>query len=223
MTDLRTQRPAGARHWWVVLALLGAAGAAVTWTALGRDSTLTSIWELVFKIAVFLVVAAAVATFPQGGRWHYLLACLPFVAFLGFVLPRISYFGFFGGEILDDPVMTGELYTYLYLLLYPGIVLSVCAAYRLGGGPAGSTLKIAITGVVLIFSGFLDILWPLVNPVPLPEQVPAEHIRVVLGHVASYREAVWFTVAHLPLLVAVQFLPLQRWLARFDVDLHKAR
>lgn len=201
-------------RWWWVPEALGLAGAALIWFLLPHDSGLANVGEMLFKIAVFLLICGGVAFAPRTRPGTWLLAIVPFFVFLGYVLPRISYFGFFVGDILADEKQTGELYTTIYLLLYPGIVFSIAMAYRLGGGTPGRTLKISTFGVLLIFSGFLDILWPIANGQPLPEHVPAEHIRVVLGHVATYQEAVWFTLAHIPLLVAVLAAPVDRWLDR---------
>lgn len=202
-----------ANYAWVVFGALGGLGGLFIWLFLPHNSELETIWQMLFKIGVFLLICTSIALFPNNFRHRYLLVCLPFFGFLGYIMPRISYFGFFVRDILQDDALTGELYTFLYLLLYPGIILTVCLAYRMGGGSPGTTLKIALTGVILIFSGYLDILWPLVNPVPLPEIVRAQHIKVVLGHFATYREAVIFTICHIPLLIGVQFLPLDRWLS----------
>lgn len=197
---------------WLLFSILGGAGGLFIWLFMPHNSELDSLWVMLFKIAVFVLICLGIAFFPNQFKYGYLLVSLPFFGFLGYILPRISYFGFFGGEILADEALTGELYTFLYLLLYPGIVLAVCFAYRMGGGSPGSTLKIALNGIVLIFSGFLDVLWPLVNPVELPAVIYAQHIKVVLGHFATYREAVIFTLLHIPILIAVNLLPLERWL-----------
>lgn len=200
---------------WLVFGLLGGLGGLYIWLFLPHNSELETIWEMLFKIGVFIFICTGIALFPNTFRHRYLLVCVPFFGFLGYILPRISYYGFFVRDILQDNALTGELYTFLYLLLYPGIMLSVCLAYRMGGGSPGTTLKIALTGIILIFSGFLDIMWPLVNPVPLPEIVYAQHIKVVLGRFATYPEAVIFTICHLPLLIGAQLLPLDRWLSVF--------
>ena len=192
--------------------ILGGTGGLFIWLFLPHNSELNSIWDMLFKIAVFIFICLGIAYFPNQFKYRYLLVCLPFFGFLGYILPRISYYGFFGGDILANDALTGELYTFLYLLLYPGIVLTVCFAYRMGGGGPGSTLKIALNGVVLIFSGFLDVLWPLVNPVEIPDIIYAQHIKVILGHFASYREAVVFTLFHIPILVGINLLPIERWL-----------
>lgn len=198
---------------WLLFLILGSAGGLFIWLFMPHNSELSSVWVMLFKIAVFVVICLGIAYFPNQFKYRYLLVSLPFLGFLGYILPRISYFGFFGGEILADDALTGELYTFLYLLLYPGIVLTVCLAYRMGGGSPGSTLKIALNGIVLVFSGFLDVLWPLVNPVEIPAVIYAQHIKVVLGHFATYQEAVIFTLFHIPVLIGINLLPLERWLA----------
>lgn len=194
--------------------VLGALGAAVIWFVMPRNSELSSIWQLLFKIGVFTLISAAIAYFPNEFRGRALLACVPFVGFLAYILPRISYYGFFVGDILADEKLSGEFYTYLYLLLYPGIILSLCLAFRMGGGSIGDTLKISLIGQLLIFSGFLDIMWPLVNPVGLPETIYGQHIKVFFGRFVTYQEATYFCLAHIPLLLILIWLPLDRWLDR---------
>jgi hypothetical protein len=201
---------------WLGFLAVGGVGSAVVWLLLPHDSEIDTIWLPLFKVAIFGCLLLAIALAPNRSRLGYLAAIAPFLLFLGYVIPRISYFTFFGGTVTTNPPLTGEKYTFLYLLLYPGIVLSVCLAYRLGGGRAGTTIKIGLTGVLLIFSGFLDVLWPLVNPVPLPATIQAQHFKILLGRFATYQEAVALTLAHVPLLVLVNLLPLNRWLGPLE-------
>lgn len=66
--------------------------------------------------------------------------------------------------------------------------------------------------MILIFSGFLDILWYVVNPVGIPETIVyAHHIEIILGHYPSFGEAIVFALLHLPILAIVLLLPLDRW------------
>ena len=109
------------------------------------------------------LLCCAIAFFPRPSpRLHWLLY-VPFLFFAGYLLPRISYFYFGDGERAQGDTF----YTHLYLLLYPGIVLTVTAAYRLGGGSAGRCLKLAANGIVIVFSGLLDVMWWVVNPVAI--------------------------------------------------------
>jgi hypothetical protein len=200
------------RHLWLVFASLGAAGSAVVWFLMPHKSEIDTPWQVVFKLLVFLLVILSIAFFPNRFRQRHLLAILPFFAFAGFLVPRLSWFGFTGAVVTSNYQLSGEFYTLLYLLVYPAMVLTVTAAYRLGGGTPGQCVKIGMSGVLILFSGFLDVLWYVVNPVELPQVIKyAHHIRIVIGHYPSYREAVVFALCHVPLLVGLLALPLDRW------------
>ena len=210
-----TQHPV--RAIWLAFLVAGAAGTAATWFLLPHDSRIDTAWQPLFKVAVFLCLCLGISLAPNRSRYGHLIASLPFLAFLGYVLPRISYFTFFGGDVVSNPSITGEKYTFLYLLLYPGIVLSVALSFRMGGGAPGSTLKIGLIGALLLFSGYLDALWPLANGARPPAVVQAQHIKIILGRFATYPEVVGFALAHIPLLAVIVLLPLNRWLARLEV------
>jgi hypothetical protein len=195
--------------WWVALAA-GTLGFAFVWLATPHGREIGALWELGVKLAAFAFLCCAIAFFPwTSPRLHWLL-CIPFVFFTAYVIPRISYF-YYGdvGRTAGD-----SFYTHLYLLLYPGLVLTVAAAYRIGGGSPGRCLKIATSGIVIVFSGLLDIMWQLVNPVEIPAVIDAPHINVITGGPITFAAAVWFTLAHVPIVVGINLLPLDRWITR---------
>lgn len=202
------------RNWfWLACGLIGLGGTAATWLLLPREREVSGPLEFIIKIVVYLLLIAAIAAFPRcGGRWTW-LSVMPFVAFTGYVIPRISYYYYFDREQLH----AGEFYTHLYLLLYPGIVLTTALALRVGGAAAGRVVKVAVMGMLIVFSGFLDVMWQLVNPLDhIAETLDAPHIVVIVGRPVSFTEAIWFTVAHVPLAVLLACLPLQRWMQIFD-------
>jgi hypothetical protein len=192
-------------------AAVGVVGAAVTWLTSTHGREVGSGWEYVAQLAVFFCVTLAVALFPNRWPGWYVLVLLAFVVFAGYLFPRISWF-YYGGA--DAQAQADLFYTTLYKLAYPAFVLTVTAAYRLGGGSPGRTLKIAWTGVLILFSGFLDVMWQVVNPVPIPPQIDAPHIAAILGGPVSFGVAVAFVVAHVPVIVALNLLPLDRWIDR---------
>ena len=106
--------------WWIAL-LSGLAVFAYVWlqTPHGREDN--TAWLFVVKLFPFLCLSAAIAFFPVGAKRLYLLLCVPFIFFTGYLLPRISYFYY--GDV--DRAQGDSFYTHLYLLLYPGIVLTV--------------------------------------------------------------------------------------------------
>lgn len=195
--------------WWIAL-LVGALGFGFVWLATPHGREIGAAWELGVKLVAFAFLCCAIAFFPWvSERLHWLLY-VPFVFFTAYVIPRVSYF-YYG----DTARIEGDsFYTHLYLLLYPGIVLTVAAAFRIGGGSPGRCLKIAISGIVIVFSGLLDVMWQLVNPVDIPAVIDAPHINVITGGPISFGGAVLFTLAHVPIVVGINLLPLDRWIAR---------
>lgn len=201
--------PRWVRHVWRMALAAGAAGFAAAWLGTPHGREIGAAWQLLLKLFAFACLCCAIAFFPAApGRPQHRLLYLPFIFFTGYVIPRISWF-YYGDA---QRSLGGAFYTHLYLLLYPGIVLTVTAAYRLGGGTPGRCLKIAATGMVLVFSGFLDLMWFLVNPVGIPAAIDAPHITLLTGRPLSFGETVLFAAAHLPILLAIELLPLDRWI-----------
>src|SRR5690606_29543094 len=175
-----------ARNLWLAFLVVGAVGFLTVYLLMPRKAEIDTPLQVIYKILTFLMIAGGIALFPNRSKRLWLLLLIPLVGFLGYIIPRISYHGYVGiPEGL--PNARNEFYTYLYLMLYPAIVLSIAFAHRLGGGAPGACLKIAVSGVILIFSGFLDILWYVVNPVGIPETIVyAHHIEIILGHYPSF-------------------------------------
>jgi hypothetical protein len=197
------------RVWYLAL-IAGVAGFAFAWLATPHGRDIDAPWQVGVKLLAYACLACAIAFFPwTSPRLHWLLY-VPFIFFTGYLIPRISWFYYGDVERAQD----GSFYTHVYLLLYPGIVLTVAGAYRLGGGTPGRCLKVAIVGIVIVFSGFLDVMWQLVNPVEIPETIDAPHITLITGGPISFEATILFTLAHLPILVGIGILPLDRWLRR---------
>lgn len=199
------------KNWfWAICMLLGLLGFLAIWFFIPRNQYIGSIWELVFKFLIFAIITLGIATFPNKLKNGYILTILPFIVFLGYIIPRISYFGYFGAEI--DKVAFGEFYTALYLLNYPMITFATSFAYRIGGGTPGNTIKIPVCGMLLIFSGFLDIMWHLINPVALPEHIYGSHLVIRFGRPPLFSEVIIFALCHIFLIIGVLLLPLDKWI-----------
>jgi hypothetical protein len=199
-----------ARHIWWIAMVAGAAGATFVWLATPHQREIESVWELAVKLLTFACLCCAIAFFPGVSGRYYWSLYLPFGFFVAYIFPRIGYFYFVDVEKAE----AGSFYTHQFLLSYPGIVLTVAAAYRLGGGSPGRSLKIAVSGVLIIFSGLLDIMWWLVNPVEIPDTIDAPHITILTGGPISYGATILFVLAHIPIIVGINLLPLDRWLGR---------
>lgn len=196
------------RFFWVIALVLGIIGFLTVWFFLPHRSEIDHPFQILFRITVFLCISLSVAFFPNKMSWGYLLLLIPLATFVGFVLPRTGYFGFFGAA-MERP---GDFYIHLYQLTYPAVMLSVCAALRIGGGTPGQVLKTAINGTLILFSGFLDVMFFIINPVDIPEVIgAAHHIALRLGRYPRYWEAIVLVVVHIPFIVGVTFIPFDRW------------
>lgn len=199
------------RHLWFFLLALGVIGFVVTWLAFPHQKQIDSAWHLIFKLIVYGFIIGSIAFFPNTGKKNHLLVILPFFIFLGYLIPRISYFGFKGAAV-GNVAQAGELYTVIYLLLFPLINFTTAFAYRMGGGTPGNCIKISLVGVIIIFSGFLDVMWFLVNPVALPTTIDeAYHIILFFGRAPTYTECVVFMLFHIPLLIGALLMPFDKW------------
>ena len=198
------------RHLWWIALVLGVGGSVFVWLGTPHVREIESAWHLGAKVATFAAVCCAIAFFPRTSGRLYWLLYVPFIFFTAYVFPRIGYFYFLDGEHAE----VGGFYTHQFLLSYPAIVLTAAAAYRLGGGSPGRCLKIAFSGMLIIFSGLLDVMWWVVNPVEIPAVIEAPHISIITGGPISFGAGILFTLAHAPILVGLNLLPLDRWLGR---------
>lgn len=202
------------KYFWLVCLVIGIIGFGITWFFLPHQSPIDKIWWLIFKLTTYGFILLSVAFFPNKAKWGYLLVILPNFVFLGYILPRISYFGF-SGTIAT--VNGGEFYTTLYLLLFPLINLTTAFAYRMAGGSPGNVIKISLAGIIIIFSGYLDLMWYVINPVAIPETLKySSHIIIFFGRAPKYWEGIIFALCHIPLLIAVLAAPLDKWFATFQ-------
>jgi hypothetical protein len=203
------------KHLWLVFMCAGGLGSLSVYLLMPHKGYIDSIFQMLYKLLAFFLVVVGISLFPNRWAKRHLLLLLVVVAFLSFFIPKLSFWGFVGiPQNIDDPY--NKYYTYLFLMLYPAVLLSICFAYRIGGGKPGHCIKIGLFGVLLLFSGYYDLFWFVVNRRPFPETLPyAHHIMVVIGHYPTTREAFLFFLCHVPFLVGIVLLPLERWISRF--------
>lgn len=212
------------KNLWLVFLVLGLIGFLIVWNFHPHQSEIDSIWNLIFKLIVYGCIVGSIAFFPNHSKKGYLLVILPFFAFLGYLLPQVSYYGFTGAVITSNYELANTFYILLYMLLFPMIVFSITLAYRMGGGSPGNCFKIALSGLIILFSGFLDVLWYIVNPVDIPEAlVNASHISIFFGRPATYTEGIYFMFAHIPLIVLLLILPLDKWFQAISARLQSGQ
>ena len=205
------------KYLWLISLLIGGVGTLFVWFCLPRQNEIEKTWWLLLKFLIFIFAILGVSFFPNRFKYRHLLACGPFILFLCYIIPRLSYCGIWG--TVEDPVKFGEFYTILYLLCYPLIILSVAFAYRLGGGKPGHSAKICLIGILLIFSGFLDLCWNTANGLPLAKSLDyAYHIILIFGRATTWTETLIFCLCHIPLLVLFIWLPLDKWFIKLGLE-----
>jgi hypothetical protein len=198
---------------WVFFAALAAIGYGINWLVVPHAREGLTLPEFIVKIIIFLLAVAAVASLPRAiceAKYSFLLLALPTLAFLGYIIPRMYYYFVMG------PSYEPQYYTLLWNLCYPGIVLSICLGYRMGGGTFGRTFKIGANSLILLFSGYLEYMWFVVNPMPYESMATIPHIEVLIGFKPSHSGLLLFFAFHIPLLVILNMLPIDRWISRWS-------
>ncbi len=208
---------------WLVFGIIGGLGFLGVWFLLPHKAPIDHIWQLIFKLTAFLFIVLAISFFPVKSKYGHLLLILPFFVYAGYIFPRIGYYGMMGAVVTSNYALAGDFYTLVYLLTFPSIILITCLAYRIGGGTSGNVIKIALSAQIILFSGLLDFMWFLINPVQLPDVIEyAHHIKLILGHYPKYNEAIIFAICHIPLLVIAILLPFDKWINKlFGINIHK--
>ncbi len=207
------------KYLWLICLIIGAIGSFIIMFLTPFQIYIDTILKPTTQITVFMLVIFAIAFFPnkfKGVKHMYLLLIAAIFTFLCYIIPRISYYGFIGIPN-GEPNCYDDFYHYLWLYLYPAIIVTTCFAYRINGGTPGRTIKLGAVPVIGLFSGLLDIIWPITNRLPLPEILEANHIRIIIGHWPTYREAVIFTICHIPLAVIVLLLPMDKWFTKWGL------
>lgn len=203
---------------WLVLLGIGLCGFLFVWFVIPREPEIENVWHLLAKLVSYLFILGSIAFFPNKWKYGHLMVYAPFLIFLGYLIPRVSFFGVTGNVIVTNFETVGEWYTLLYLLVVQMINLSVSFAYRMGGGTPGRTMKISLLATITLFSGFLDLAFYTINPVEVPEGglIYAHHIIVLVGHALSYNETIVFAICHIPLFLFVMWMPLDQWFKRIS-------
>ena len=203
------------KYLWFISLVVGGIGALLIWFCLPHQSEIDEFWWLIVKFIIYFIAVLGISFFPNKLKFGYLLTCLPFFPLLMFIIPRASYFGIFG--TLNTPAQ-GEMYTNLYFLLYPLIIMSIAFAHRIGGGKPGQSIKICVVGILLIFSGLLDLCFNTAHGEPLAETLKyAYHIIILFGRALTWKEGLIFCLCHFPVMGLVIALPLDKWFAKWGL------
>jgi hypothetical protein len=196
------------RYLWIFLFAGAGLVFGFVWQFLPHVREGVTLPEFLLKVSAFVLAILGVAVFPKRFPLSYLLLSVPSLVFLGFIIPRMMYLFLLG------PQMEPEYYTYLWSLNYPGILLSIALAHRIGGGSSGAVVKLGLNGLILVFSGYLELMWFQVNPWSYYDMPSIPHVEVILGFKPTYTQLFVFALCHIPLLLAVNLVPMDRWVER---------
>jgi len=190
---------------WLACFLLGAIGAVISWVAFPHEREKATLLQYLVFIATFVVLLGGVSLFPNENKRLYLLLVVPILIFNLVLAPKLTFFA----ENHQYP----RFYTMFFSVLYPMFLASICMAYRLGGGRPGTTMKIGVIGVLVLFSGVMDYMWFILNKVDYATGATSiPHVEVFVGHVPS-EPGMWaFIGVHFALAVALALAPLDRLL-----------
>ncbi len=204
---------------WLPPLLLAIAFAIYIYFVMPHERELNSLWSLLFKLIPFFLASLSVAWFPPKIPTlpKVILVFATLLPFLGFLVPRELHLAIVGYEMdpTENPAALiatfGEFYTTMAILV-PYVILMLAFAYRSGGGSAANSLKISWTGLLLMLSGYEDVMFWAVNARgPFPEVASwAHHVTVFLGRPATRAEFYGFIAVHVILIVVVFALPLDR-------------
>ena len=203
------------KYIWLILLFIGFLGFLSIWFLMPHKSEIDHIGQMIYKIVIFLIIVAGISLFPNRKKWYYLFLIMPVLGFTGYLIPRLSYLCYHA-VAQNHPDGSQEYYTQLYLLTYPAVLLTLCFAYRIGGGTPGKCFKIGCAGMFILFSGFLDIMIYLITPLEIPEKlIYAHHIATVIGKYPTYLETILFTTFHLPFIICLFIIPIDKWIHKW--------
>lgn len=197
---------------WMIFMLLGILGFVTIICFMPLKQEIQSTWQFYLKLFVYFLIALSIGFFPNRSKLEYLLVFIAFLICLGLIIPRIAFLAVVLSPAQDQNVFE-QYYTLLYFILYPFITLLAAFAFRVGGGNIGHTIKIALGGQIFLLSGYLDIMWLLINGAKIPEVLNhAYHIKIIIGHFPTFQETIFFALFHIPVFLGLLGLPLDRWI-----------
>lgn len=190
----------------LISALLGAAASVFVIFVMPQKNE-PSLLHYAVRLTAYMFVTISIATIPRKTPWVTIITC--YLIYAGFLFPRISWFYYMD----TNRVNADSFYMHLYLLMYPAIVSTIGFAWRIGGGSSGRALKIMWSGIIILFSGYLDVMWQTINSVqPRAKTFEPSHIVAIVGRPVTFNEMICFAIAHIPLLLILICLPIDRWI-----------
>lgn len=198
------------KYLWLILLGMGCLGFLLVYNTVHIQRGTTPRGTYVLFMLLFILIVGGISFFPNKFRLRFLLIYIPFLFVLGY-LDQVMVYAFIRSDM-------AAFYKYDFLLLYPTIVLSVCFAYRLGGGSPGHVIKIGVSGLILLFSGFLDIMYFVTNNIPIKlDQYFAPHMLEIIGHVPSLTEVIIFISVHFIAIALFSMVPINKLLNKINL------
>jgi hypothetical protein len=212
------------RHLWLPLGALTLLISAYIYFWMPHQRVIPSLFTLLFKLLPFFTASLAIATLPNpipGPKPIW--AALPVLPLLGVIVPRMFYSAIQGFEASPSDLerlnaLFNEFYTTVAMLV-PYVFLWVSLAYRLGGGSPSGSLKLSIACLLVMLSGYEDIMLFIASPMGRMPEVArwAYHVTVFLGHPPSRLELWTFMAIHLLLAVLILAAPWDRVMTHFRI------
>lgn len=193
------------KYLWLIFLFIGAVSFLLVWFTFQHQRETYSLIQYLIQIVIFIILILSISFFPNQFRLRYLLLTIPLIIYLGYLAPKMTYLAIQG--------QIGMFYTLEFTFLYPGLIMAICLAYRLGGGSPGRCVKTGLSGIILLFSGFLDWMWFVTNQLDYAKNVGTiPHIQVIIGHIPSLTELIIFVMVHFLIIIGINCMPLDKWM-----------
>ena len=195
--------PGGQRRRPLALGALTLLSAAAVALAGPSGPQLDSVWLLLAHLVPFVLATETIAAVrPEWfARWRLaeLVAVGSFALVFCMFVPKM-----FDRVLADD----FDGFYGLMRMLAPLLILAIALPYRLGGGHADAVRRMSYASLLVMLSGIEDLLFWVWRGSAIPARWDwADHMTVVLGHVASRTEAYLFIGLHLAAAVAILVAP----------------
>ena len=164
---------------------------------------LGNLWWLLAHLVPFVLATETIAVLEP--RWFARWRLTELAAVASFALVFCVFVPKMFDRVLADDF---DGFYGLMRTLAPLLILTIALPYRLGGGQADAVRRMSYASLLVMLSGIEDLLFWVWRGSPIPAQWDwAQHMTVVLGHVASRTEAYVFIGAHLAAAAVVLAMP----------------
>ncbi len=179
------------------------------------------------KLLALILMAFAVAFFPNGWKYRYLVVVL---MIFGFLVPYENalswgWFGTYPDQLFnelftpfgqDRHFFINELWTAFYVMLLPSIILGVSLAFRIGGGSTEHTLKVSLSGLLVYFSCLNIFVFQTIFHLRWGFEYSKEaswvyHVSFFIGRNPMMSELVYWFCAFIVLVILLNLAPLGKW------------